>query len=169
MAEENEGQQAGNNSSSNDEFKPITSQEDLDRLIGARINKVKSQYADYDDVKTKAKEFDKAQEASKSELQKERETREAAEKERDQLRVAHVRAEVGLAKGLTASQAKRLVGATKEELEADADELLADLGGSKTGKEKKDHTKLQSGSSGSSEQLTGKEKAAAALRQLRGN
>ena len=42
-----------------------------------------------------------------------------------------LRAEVSNAKGLTPTQAKRLVGATREELEADADELLADLGAQK--------------------------------------
>jgi hypothetical protein len=35
-----------------------------------------------------------------------------------------MRAEVALLKGLTPAQVKRLVGATREELEADADELL---------------------------------------------
>lgn len=38
------------------------------------------------------------------------------------------RLEIALDKGLTKGQAKRLVGSTREELEADADELLADLG-----------------------------------------
>lgn len=38
------------------------------------------------------------------------------------------RYEIALEKGLTKSQAKRLVGSTREELEADADDLLADLG-----------------------------------------
>lgn len=38
------------------------------------------------------------------------------------------RLEVALEKGLTRTQAKRLVGTTREELEADADELIADLG-----------------------------------------
>lgn len=38
------------------------------------------------------------------------------------------RFEIALEKGLTKSQAKRLVGSTREELEADADELLTDLG-----------------------------------------
>lgn len=38
------------------------------------------------------------------------------------------RLEIALEKGLSRSQAKRLVGATREELEADADELLEDLG-----------------------------------------
>jgi hypothetical protein len=163
MAEENEGGKTAEEGAEN-EFKPITSQEDLDKLIGARINKVKSQFADYDDIKTKAAEFDKAQEASKTELEKAAERAAQAERERDELRLAHARAEVALAKGLTPTQAKRLVGTTKDELEADADELLADLGSTKA---KADPKSLKSGSSGSSEQLTGKEKAAAALRQMR--
>jgi hypothetical protein len=163
MAEENTDDKSGTENT--DEFKPITSQEELTKLIGERINKVKSKYADYDDVKAKAAEFDKAQEASKSELQKAADRAAQAEKERDELRLAHARAEVALDKGLTPTQAKRLVGSTKEELEADADELLADLG--TPSKAKADPKSLKSGSSGSSEQLTGKEKAAAALRQMR--
>lgn len=38
------------------------------------------------------------------------------------------RFEVAVSKGLSLTQARRLVGATKDELEADADELRADLG-----------------------------------------
>lgn len=38
------------------------------------------------------------------------------------------RFEVAAAKGLSASQARRLVGATREELEADADEMKAEFG-----------------------------------------
>lgn len=44
-------------------------------------------------------------------------------------RTARWRAEVQAEKGLTAKQAARLVGATKDELLADADELLATFGG----------------------------------------
>lgn len=46
---------------------------------------------------------------------------ETATVERDRLKVA-------IMKGLSLTQAKRLVGSTEEELSADADELLADLG-----------------------------------------
>jgi hypothetical protein len=42
--------------------------------------------------------------------------------------IATARAEIASEKGLTAKQAKRLQGETREELEADADELLEDLG-----------------------------------------
>ena len=40
-----------------------------------------------------------------------------------------LRLEVAMDKGLTAAQAKRLVGNTKEELETDADELIQSFGG----------------------------------------
>jgi len=163
MSEENE------NPAGSDEFKPITSQEDLNRLIGERIGKVKSQYADYDDLKAKAAKFDEADQANKSDLQKAIERAEKAEGALTPTQTQVARLEVALAKGLTATQAKRLVGSTKEELEKDADELLADLGAKKPDLKKLDPKKLQSGSSSSGEQLTGKERAAAALRQLRGN
>lgn len=39
-----------------------------------------------------------------------------------------VRFEIALEKGLTKSQARRLVGTTRDDLEADAEELVADLG-----------------------------------------
>lgn len=51
----------------------------------------------------------------------------AAEKRAAEAEARALRLEVASAKGLTPSQAKRLVGATREELEADADEILADF------------------------------------------
>jgi hypothetical protein len=48
----------------------------------------------------------------------------AAEKRAEEAEHRALRLEVATAKGLTAAQAKRLVGTTTEELEADADELL---------------------------------------------
>lgn len=69
-----------------------------------------------------------------------------------------MRLRVAIKKGLTESQAKRLVGATEEELEADADELLETFGGkSEGGKEKeggpsgKPKEKLKGGSDPSEE------------------
>jgi hypothetical protein len=49
----------------------------------------------------------------------------AAEKRADEAEARALRLEVAHSKGLTAAQARRLVGASKEELEADADDLLA--------------------------------------------
>jgi len=69
-------------------------------------------------------EFRKRQEAEKTSEQKFSELAAAKTK----LEQDYWRAEIALEKGLTKAQAKRLVGSTKEELEADADTLMNDLG-----------------------------------------
>lgn len=74
-----------------------------------------------------AKKLAELEEADKSEIEKAQARAEAAEKELTSSRVEALRNAVALEKKLTPSQAKRLIGSTKEELEADADELLADL------------------------------------------
>lgn len=55
-------------------FEPIQTQEELDEVLKGRLarerEKVKAEYADYDQLAEKAKAYDEAQEASKSELQK---------------------------------------------------------------------------------------------------
>ncbi len=51
----------------------------------------------------------------------------AAEKRAEAAEARALRLEVAASKGLTPGQAKRLAGNTQEELEADADELLADF------------------------------------------
>lgn len=65
----------------------------------------------------------------KSELEKERDAKTVAEKRAEEAEARALRLEVAAEKGLTLRQAKRLAGSTREELEADADELLEDLGG----------------------------------------
>ncbi|CAO0836109.1 hypothetical protein ACTFBT_01325 [Streptomyces microflavus] len=56
-----------------------------------------------------------------------------AERERDEARAEALRITVAATKGLTPKQAARLKGSTKEELEADADELLKDFAPSTLG------------------------------------
>ncbi len=60
----------------------------------------------------------------KSDAEKLNERLSAAEQRAQDAEARAVRLEVATAKGLTPAQAKRLVGATREELEADADEIL---------------------------------------------
>ena len=74
----------------------------------------------------KARELEESQ---KTEAQKLTEERDTHKGRADTAEISALRYEIALDKGLTKSQAKRLVGSTREELEADADELLADLGG----------------------------------------
>lgn len=73
------------------------------------------------ELEAKVKEFE---DKDKSESEKATEARTKAEKERDEAVREALRLNVAFEKGLTPAQAKRLSGSTKEELEADADELL---------------------------------------------
>lgn len=51
-------------------FAAITTQADLDRIIGGRIAREREKFADYEAIKAKAAEHDKAVEAAKTEAQK---------------------------------------------------------------------------------------------------
>jgi len=64
------------------------------------------------------------EDAGKSELERAQTALTAAEKSAADAMSKATRLEVAMSKGLTAAQAKRLVGSTMEELEADAEELL---------------------------------------------
>ena len=92
-------------------------QADVDRIVRERVQRERAKYADYDDLKAKAGSATTLEERV-AEIER---TARASEERA-------LRAEVANAKGLTPNQAKRLVGATREELEADADELIKDIG-----------------------------------------
>lgn len=70
MSDEGTPPEGGAGDKGGQEFKPIASQADLDRIIGERLSRERSRFADYDDLKAKAAEFDKAADAQKSELQR---------------------------------------------------------------------------------------------------
>jgi len=110
-----------------DDWKAPASQDELNSIIEKRLARERARFADYEDIKSKAEQFDKAQESSKTELEKLTERAAKAEADAQQARLDADRNSVALVKGLTPTQAKRLVGNTREELESDADELLKDL------------------------------------------
>jgi hypothetical protein len=95
-------------------------QADVDRIVRERVKREREKFADYDDLRAQAGEKATLEERV-AEIE-----RQAKDSESRALR-----AEIANAKGLTPNQAKRLVGETREELEADADELLADIGAQK--------------------------------------
>lgn len=53
-----------------DDFKPITTQADLDRVVGARLAREREKFADYGDLKAKAEKYDKALDAARTEQEK---------------------------------------------------------------------------------------------------
>lgn len=82
----NEATQDGNKTSESTsaagaEFTAITTQADLDKIIGERVARERGKYLDYEDLKTKAAEFDKLADANKSEIEKANERASAAEAE----------------------------------------------------------------------------------------
>ena len=95
-------------------------QADVDRIVRERVQRERTKFADYDELKEKAGSATTLEERV-AEIER---TARASEERA-------MRAEVANAKGLTPTQAKRLVGSTREELESDAAELLADLGAQK--------------------------------------
>jgi hypothetical protein len=98
-------------------------QADVDRIVADRLTREKGKYADYDELKAKAEKFDQLEASSKSDLEKEREARQKAEKEAADAKAASLKLEVAAEKGV---KARWLSGTTREELEAAADEYLAD-------------------------------------------
>ncbi|WRS29616.1 hypothetical protein U6G28_08820 [Actinomycetaceae bacterium MB13-C1-2] len=105
---------------------PPASQEALDKIIGERVNRERSKYADYEDLKKKAAEFDAIEEAQKTEAQKQADEiaalkAQVAANEAEKW-VAAWKTEVETATGVPA---KALAGSTLEEIQAHAETLKA--------------------------------------------
>lgn len=104
------------------EFQAITSQEDFDKAIQARIARERSKFSDYDELKAKAEKFAEWENAQKSEAQRAQEALEQAQRELAETRLLAARAEVAAEKGVPVNL---LSGSTREELAASADALIA--------------------------------------------
>lgn len=85
-----EGTEAGNTSGDTaaaDEFTPITSQEDLNRIVGERVKRATSKFADYKDLQAKAEKLAEIEAANQTEAEK------------AQARVAELEAELARTQG----------------------------------------------------------------------
>ena len=100
-------------------------QDEVNAIISDRLNRERSKYADYDDLKAKAAQFDAAQEAGKTELQKANEKAAKLQQQLDALNSANtlreVRAKVSAATGVPADL---LSGDTEEACTAQAQAIL---------------------------------------------
>lgn len=103
-------------------FAAPQSQDDLNKIIEARLARERAKFADYNELKSAADRLAEIEAANKSETEKTAERLAAAEKRAAELEAQALRAEVANEKGVPA---KLLAGATREELEAAADELIA--------------------------------------------
>ena len=118
-----DGNNGGSTSTANDEFKPITSQADLDALIAARLERERGKYADYKDLKAKASRLDEIEAANKSELEKANDRATRAEQEAASLpaKVAEALRTHLVGLGVVAKEDEVLLTA------ADPDSLLAQV------------------------------------------
>jgi hypothetical protein len=103
------------------EFNAPSSQEELDRIIEARLARERKRFQDYDDLKARAAKLSEIEEANKTEAQKTAERLAELERQNAELATAKLRADVAIAKGVPAAL---LTGSTQEELEASADALI---------------------------------------------
>ena len=92
---------------------------------------------DRDKLKKDAEELARKDETAADKLKRENEelTAKLAKGTEDSAEKRALRLEVAIDKGLTLIQAERLLGATKEEMAADADKLVESFGGSGKGEE----------------------------------
>jgi hypothetical protein len=126
------GGQGSDNGGTPPEGKTFT-QADIDRIVADRLGRERNKYADYDQLKTAADELAQIREQQATETEKALKSaaKETEAKVRAELEPRMLRLEVAIAKGLpeelaarVLSASKRLVGATREELEADASEYF---------------------------------------------
>ena len=127
-AEQTEDQQAAPQEGENDQQQ---SDELSPEALRKALEKARKEAAGYrtkvrelEPLASKAKELE---DAGRTELEKLTARAEAAERNATDNQARAMRLEVAFEKGLTPAQAKRLVGGTREELEADAEEILRDF------------------------------------------
>lgn len=107
------------------------------KALQAERDRVKALEAELKDLKPLAEAAKRAEEEKLGEVEKLTKQLSEATAKADAATAKADRYEVALEKGLNLTRAKRLVGSSRDELVADADELLADLGPA-DGKDRKD-------------------------------
>ena len=106
------------------QFTPITSQADLDRIIGERVSRERAKYSDYKDLKAKANKFDEMEAANQTELEKATKRVTDTEGERDQAKAEALRLRIANKHGITEEDADLfLTGTDEERLTAQAKRL----------------------------------------------
>src|SRR5690625_4504297 len=96
------------------EFKAPESQEELDRIIQKRIERGRSRFSDYADLKAKAAQLDEIEESKKSEIEKATARVEELEAKLAAAELSVLKSDVAAAKGVPA---KLLTGSTQERSE----------------------------------------------------
>ena len=112
------------------DFKPITTQEEFDAAIKARLSREKEKYADYDQLKSRVEELEKENVGLQSTIEASNQSKADADKQLEDLQkqisgyeTASLRTRVALQHGLPYDLADRLQGTDEESFKADAERL----------------------------------------------
>ena len=112
------------------EFKPITTQEEFDAAIKARLSREKEKYVDYDQLKSRVEELEKENVGLQSTIEANRQSKADDDKQLEELQkqiagyeTASLRTRVALQHGLPYDLADRLQGTDEESFKADAERL----------------------------------------------
>lgn len=95
----------GGESGSGKEFKAPANQAELNAIIKQRVDRERAKYADYDDLKTKAAEYDATVQASKSEAEKANDRLAALERELENTKSSALRTRVAAEFGISTKPA----------------------------------------------------------------
>lgn len=112
------------------DFTSITTQEELDAIVKARLAREKEKYADYDQLKTRVSDLEKENGVLKSAAEASKTSAADYDKQIADLKkqvagyeTASLRTRIALQNGLPIDLADRLVGDNEEAIKADAERL----------------------------------------------
>ena len=112
------------------DFKPITTQEEFDAAIKARLSREKEKYGDYDQLKSRVTELETENVGLKSTIEASNQSKADADKQLEDLQnqiagyeTASLRTRIALQHGLPYDLADRLQGTDEESFKADAERL----------------------------------------------
>jgi hypothetical protein len=132
-------------------------QEEVEKIIGDRLGRERTKYADYDELKARSDQLAAIEEAGQSDVERVTGERDKLAERIGPLEAENLRLNVALEKGLPKSLAVRLQGSTKEEVEADAEELVKLVGSGERGSSEQTEREatLDGGSRGASIEAEG--------------
>ena len=112
------------------EFKPITTQEEFDAAIKARLSREKEKYGDYDQLKSRVTELEEENIGLKSTIEASNQSKADSDKQLEEMQkqiagyeTASLRTRIALQNGLPYDLADRLQGTDEESLTEDAERL----------------------------------------------
>lgn len=114
------------------EFKPITTQEEFDAAIKARLSREKEKYGDYDQLKSRVNELEEENIGLKSTIEATNQSKADSDKQLEEMQkqiagyeTASLRTRIALQHGLPYDLADRLQGTDEESFKADAERLAS--------------------------------------------